>query len=293
MSIKKNKINTTFNKRFTSNNNLVVSYLNDIKKYDVMTKEEEIEIFKRIKNGDNKAKEELINKNQRFIFSLAKKYANGDKVIDVVNEGNIAMIEEAIDKYDPSRNVRFLSFAVNYIRRNMNHYIMDTDQFIKKSNFHKTTYKVNRFKDNFFKMNGRLPSENEIIEDMEENQNLSIKCVDDIYDVDTKSISTTYNDDDKNAFENSSLFVDKTSVENDVMKQYNNEETSFILNKIMKVLSERERNIIKMSFGIGYDYEISIDDIAIEFNMTPERIRQIKKDALIKMRNIMPSIINA
>lgn len=288
--MRNNQINTKFNTSFTNRTDATSIYLKEISKYEVMSKEEEIEIFKRIKNGDKKAKDELINRHQRFVFAIAKNYGNGDRLLDLVNEANEIMIK-LVDTFDPSMDNCFLSYAVWYIRRSMNAFNMGGDSLIKKSNYKKISYKINKIKSSFFAENGRYPDELEIIDILKEKYGVDIKCNDDLYDLTTNSISTSYNDDDKSAFENSNLFVNKTMTNNGFVKDYEDEFTMKIINNSMSVLNSREKEIIKMYYGIGYDYEMSYDDIALHFNLSAERIRQLKKLALKKMKRVAVSEI--
>ena len=266
-------------------------YLKDIKKYKVLSKEEEDELFKAVKNGDEDAKDKIINSHQRFIYSLAKRYATDDRVMDLVNEGNIALIE-AINSYEPQVGVRFLSYAVWFIRRNMNAFVMNGDMLIKKSNYRKTTYKITKYKNKYFAQNGVYPTEGEIIDMLKNEYNMDIKNYGDVLDLSISSVSTSYNDDDKSAFENTPIFVNKTSIDNAYDDASSIEYDNEIINHLIKRLNDREKKIILMSYGIGYEYPIHVDDIGEMLNLTTERVRQIKKTAIEKMRSIAPQISN-
>lgn len=292
MSITRKRVNLTnkSNTIFTSHSDIVQTFLKDINKYDILNADEEIEVIERIKNGDLKARNELVEKNQRIIFSLAKKYNHvGTGVLDLVNEANIGFIK-AIDEFDSTRGVRFNSFAIWYMRRELNEFVMNEDKLIKKSNYRKTSYKINKIKNKFFSENGRYPNEDEIIDILKREYDMDIKCYEDMYDLVTKSINMTYNDDDKHAFENSQLFQSKTTIENEANDSIHNEHLSVILNSAMERLSAREREVIKMCFGIGYDYEMTFDDIAEYFDISAERVRQLKKMALQKMQRYIPQV---
>ena len=294
MSITRRQVKLTdrVNTIFTARTDIVQSFLKDINKYDILSADEEIEVIERIKNGDLKARNELIEKNQRIIFSLAKNYNHvGSGILDLVNEANIGFIK-AIDEFDITRGNRFNTFAIWYMRRELNEFVMNDDKIIKKSNYRKTAYKVNKIKNQYFSENGRYPNEDEIIDILKEKYGMDVKCYDDMYDLVTKSINMTYNDDDKHAFENTHLFQSKTTIENDVNNMYDNEYTSDIITKAMERLSTREREVIKMCFGIGYDYEISIEDIATHFEICTERVRQLKKMALKKMQRYIQQVVN-
>ena len=294
MSITRKQVKLTdkVNPIFTTRTDIVQSFLKDINKYEILNVDDELEVLERIKNGDLKARNELIEKNQRIVFALAKNYTHvGSGILDLVNEANIGFME-AIDTFDITRGNRFNTYAIWHMRRAINAYVMNDDKIIKKSNYRKTAYKVNKIKNKFFSENGRYPNEDEIIAILKEKYNMDIKCYDDMYDLVTKSINMTFNDDDKHAFENTHLFQSKTIVDNDVDDVFDNEYTSNIIKKAMNSLSSRECEIIKMCFGIGYDYEMTIDDIAEHFGICTERVRQIKKTALRKMQKCMPQMVN-
>lgn len=263
----------------------VTSFLKKIANYKVMDRKEEREALERFKNGDIKAKQELMESNQRFVFSVAKNYGNGDKLMDLVSEGNLGL-SEAIDNFDITKDVKFISHAVWYIRRRMNAFIMNDDMLIKKTNRTVTSYKVNKFKNTFFAENGRMPSDVETIDMLNQKYDLKVKYEDDIFDLRLDSISTSYDDSDKTCFENSPLFQSKTIENNnyidDINDDFNKEQVSFL----MRCLTSKEKDIIARCFGIGYDYKYELDDIALEYNISEERVRQIKKFALKKMFNL-------
>ena len=108
-----------YNCKFYSGNDTLNKYLSDIGKYKVLTLEEEVELFERICDGDEQAKARIVESNQRFVYSLAKIYSkNEDEVLDYVNEGNIGLIT-AIDTFDVTKGMKFITYAVWYIRRSM------------------------------------------------------------------------------------------------------------------------------------------------------------------------------
>ena len=116
--------------KFYSGDKALNNYLNDIRKYKVPTVEEEVALFERIAEGDEKAKTEIIQRNQRFVYSLAKIYSKDEnEVLDYVNEGNIGLIT-AIDTFDVTKGTKFITHAVWYIRRSMNYYLTTTNTLI-------------------------------------------------------------------------------------------------------------------------------------------------------------------
>ena len=127
------------------------SYMAFLRKNDTISQEKEKELFRRYRTlGDEKARDEIFYHNQRFIYSNAKIYArNSDEVLDYVNEGNIGM-DEAFKKFDPSRGLKFITFAVWYIRRNMNYYLINTRDMICKTNSMKLFKKTDKIMQRFY-----------------------------------------------------------------------------------------------------------------------------------------------
>lgn len=274
----------------TNKNNFVVrtdainQFLRQINKYKVLSSAEERELFKRIKNGDESAREDIIKHNQRFVFAVAKTYANDERVLDLVNEGNIGLMQ-AIDSYDYTKENRFLSYAVWYIRRSINAYIVNDEMFIQKTNNTKTIYQVGKLRTKFFSMYGRYPIEEELIELLKE-KGVKISDISDLYELKINSISTTYDDEDGNAFENSPMFTSKTYTTNEYETDIEKEYDSAMSGMLMSVLDERERTIIEYAFGIGYAKSYTNNEIGEIIGMSAERIRQLKNGALKKMRMV-------
>lgn len=274
----------------TNKNNFVVrtdainQFLRQINKYKVLSSAEERELFKRIKNGDESAREEIIKHNQRFVFAVAKTYANDERVLDLVNEGNIGLMQ-AIDSYDYTKENRFLSYAVWYIRRSINAYIVNDEMFIQKTNNTKTIYQVGKLRTKFFSMYGRYPIEEELLELLKE-KGVKISDISDLYELKINSISTTYDDEDGNAFENSPMFTSKTYTTNEYETDIEKEYDSAMSGMLMSVLDERERTIIEYAFGIGYAKSYTNNEIGEIMGMSAERIRQLKNGALKKMKMV-------
>ena len=262
--------------------------MRDIQKYPILTPDEEVELFVKMKEGDKEARNKLILCNQRFVFKLAKMYVSGDALLDVVNEGNIGLIK-ALDEsdFDVTKGTRFLTLAVWYIRREIVHYLTNDINLVKKSNSSKTSFHLNNVKSKFYCENGRFPSDEEIIEIFDKDYGIKINNKSDIYEVKAESINSTFDDDDSNSFENSYDFTSKTASFNDYEKKINQEKISSDVQFILDSLKERDRDVMKMSFGIGYAKEYTNFEIADELGLTPERVRQIRLACLNKFKKMM------
>lgn len=268
---------------FINADRTINTYLKEINKYKVLTATEEAELVKKMNDGDEKAKALLIASNQRFVYAVAKRYGNDDNILDLVQEGNIGLML-AIETFDPSKGNRFLSYAIWYIRREINAYLNNDNLLIRKTNNTKTVYKVSKIKSKFFAEHNRYPDVDEIARILEEEYGITIKDKTDLLDITTTPISTCFDDEDSRAFENTPYFTEKTAVENDYQAVMDNEYNSAVSGALMSILSERERIIVKMAFGIDYNKEYTNAEIGEELGMSSERVRQLKNGAIEKMQ---------
>ena len=212
---------------FINADRTINAYLKEINKYKVLTATEEAELVKKMNDGDEKAKALLIASNQRFVYAVAKRYGNDDNILDLVQEGNIGLML-AIETFDPSKGNRFLSYAIWYIRREINAYLNNDNLLIRKTNNTKTVYKVSKIKSKFFAEHNRYPDVDEIARILEEEYGITIKDKTDLLDITTTPISTCFDDEDSRAFENTPYFTEKTAVENDYQAVMDNEYNSAV-----------------------------------------------------------------
>lgn len=264
-------------------------YLKDVRKYELLSPEEERALFKRIKSGDEKAKNELIEANQLFVLAVAKRYSGYDNIMDLVQVGNIGMLQ-AIDNFNPERkspdgkNIRFLSYAAWYIRREISFYVINNG-LIKRTNNVKTVFKLNRVKNTFYLENGRYPSTEELREIIENEYGIKVKDSSYLYDVETKSLSSTYDGSDKkDTFERSELYNEKSASYNEYNQTIEEDHNKSVVSSLLHYLGEREQDIMKRLFGIDYDREYTMDEVAEVYGMTRERIRQIRNTSLNKLK---------
>lgn len=271
----------------------IADYLHDIKQYPVLTEDEENELLIRIKNGDEEARTKLINCNLKFVFAVAKCYANDDKLLDLVNEGNIGLMT-AIEYYNINSNNRFLSYAIWYIRRSINYYLINDNLMIRRTNNAKVSTKLHNINNNYFCENGRYPTESEIIDILEKEYKIKIQHESDLYDLKTESINSTFDDDESNTYENTKEYVIKTSTFNNYEKDMEDEDNAFLVEKYLSIFNERERTILEMKFGLGNYRNNPIEnnsDIGEELGLSSERVRQILNKCIKKMRSVKPSYV--
>ena len=270
---------------FIATDQTINAYLKDINRYKVLSAAEEAELVKRMREGDESAREKLVTANLRFVYAVAKRYANSDNLLDLVQEGNTGLLT-ALNAFDPEKGTRFLSCAVWYITRSILAHINGDNALIRKTNNTKTVYKIPKIKEKFYTENNRYPDMDELAAILEADYGLKIKDKADLLDVSTTSITTCFDDEDARAFENTPYFTEKTAVDNDYLPEMDKEFNSVVSGTLMSSLTEREQTIVKMAFGIGYNKEYTNAEIADEIGMSSERVRQLKNESIEKMRKL-------
>ena len=253
------------------------SYLKDINKIPMLSREEEIEIAKKAALGDKKAKERLVTSNLRFVVSCAKQYqGQGIPLIDLISEGNIGLWE-AVDKFDVNKRFKFISYAVWWIRQAIMHALNEHSRLLRlpRSQILQLNQITKTIKE-FEQSNGRMPSTKELsdLTDIEESKieqliNLNIKPTS--YDNPIGDESGTLIDLIPNQnIENTDSLLSKESKQKEI-------------NSILNLLTDREHDILIMYFGINGD-SLTLYEIADKFGLTHERARQIKNNAITKLQ---------
>jgi RNA polymerase primary sigma factor len=280
--------------KFIVRTDTIDSFLNDIKGIEPMTDIEEKDAFRRYKeaktNEDKIAiRNEIIMSNIRFVYAVAKRYDANEKedskVLEYVNIGVIGMIE-AFDNYDTESGNRFCTFSVWYIRRAIYGYINGEDMFIVPTNHTRISPKVKRIEEEFMRKNGgRKPTVEDIEEALLKKYKIKVSDKNDLYGVSLDYIETSANSSDEDyTFEDTSDFNDFASTENLYEETIYNEGLSHDMNLALKSLSEREKKIINMAYGIGYYKEYTDKEIADTLDLTYERVRQIRHKAIEKLK---------
>jgi len=269
----------TKNQAYTPKNELLNLYFKDINDFKVLSANEEFHLFEAIKNGDENAKRKIIECNQKFVVSVAKKFSTSDTLLDLINEGNIGLIE-AIDEFDNYRGIKFISFAVHYIHREIYNYLKN-NSLVRQTNLGKTYNILNKVKSAFFVQNGRMPSEQEVIDIIKKEYDIDIIDKSDVYDLKVSSIND-FEEDNPNCNENE--FNKYYFYENSSNIKYEREENRNNINELIDVLTPEEFYILKLYYGIDCWREFSLDEISNVTGYTSERIRQLKDDAIDKMK---------
>ena len=241
-------------------------YLKDVRKSEQVTVDEELELAKRIANGEEGAIDELVMANLRFVISIAKDYQNqGLPLADLISEGNYGLITAA-KRFDHTKGFRFISYAVWWVKQSILQSLNDDSRMVRlPTNMINKLAKIKKEIDQFEKEFSRTPSPNEI--EM-------------IHVPSCTSINNTINEDGD---ELATILKDETFRSPDNIKS--KEQTlKNQLKRVMQNLSSRERDIVNCYFGINGE-PMTLEMIGDEFNLTKERIRQIKQSAIRKIRN--------
>ena len=261
-----------------NNLNLMSLYLSDIQKYRLLTKEEEQELFKRIREeNDDQARQLLILSNLRLVISTAKKLlGNGLPLIDLISEGNIGLIK-AINKFDYDKGHRFSTYAVWWIKQSIKKAIINTGRDIRIPSYkYEQLTKVNKVITEYTNRHGEAPSIEYIAKEVELKETKVVLLLNEFQDV--ISLNETIGD---NIYLED-VIGEEASVEEEMIKEDQLIEMRELLEKI---LSDRERNKLELRYGL-YDNKIhTLKEIGEILNITRERVRQIEKKAIIKLKN--------
>jgi RNA polymerase primary sigma factor len=270
-------------KQFTSRENASLDqYFLEIGKYDLLTPEEEIELAIKIKNGDMAAQDKLVKANLRFVVSVAKMYQHqGLSLGDLINEGNIGLVKAA-QRFDETRGFKFISYAVWWIRQGIMSAIADQSRVVRLP--------LNRVGDltKLGKAYRELEQEYERKPTTEElGKFLDITSEEAAYILQIAGRQLSVDAPVNNSDDNKSTLMDIIPNEGQVMPDdaLMKDSLKNEISEILSILDKREAEIIRLSFGIGSNQKATLEEIGDRFNLTRERIRQIKEKALRKLRN--------
>ncbi len=254
-------------------------YLQEIGREELISVDEEVALAQRIKKGDREALEKLTKANLRFVVSVAKQYQNqGLSLQDLINEGNLGLIKAA-EKFDETRGFKFISYAVWWIRQSILQAIAEHSRIVRLPlNQVGSVNKINRMRNKFEQENERRPSIDEIAEDMD----LPEDKIEDAIKVNARhvSVDAPFVDGEDNSL------LDVLPNEDAVMadKLLLVESLRDEIKRALQILNDRERKIIEALFGIDQP-EMTLEEVGDKYNLTRERVRQIKEKAIRRLRN--------
>lgn len=254
-------------------------YLQDISRIDLITAEEEVELAQKIKKGSQRALEKLVNSNLRFVVSVAKQYQNqGLTLPDLINEGNFGLVKAA-QRFDETRGFKFISYAVWWIRQSILQALAEQSRVVRLPlNKIGSINKINKTFSYLEQAHERPPSAEEIAEEL----GLSVAEVKQSLKNAGKHISM---DAPFTEGENSNMYdvisASETPMpDSELVKESIREE----IGRVLQTLSEREADVVKLYYGIGQNSTMTLDEIGHTFDLTRERVRQIREKAIRKLR---------
>jgi len=278
MSMRQLKITKSITNRESQS---LEKYLQEIGKVELISPEEEVKLAIRIKQGDQKALDKLTKANLRFVVSVAKQYQNqGLSLPDLINEGNLGLIKAA-QRFDETRGFKFISYAVWWIRQSILQALAEQSRIVRLPlNKVGLTNRIQKAYSQLEQQFEREPSAEELAELLE----LDIEEVSSTMGIAGRHVSmdTPLSDGEENTL------IDVLENPNAEMANLNIEHKESLKQEIdrsLKTLTERQKEVICFFFGIGVDHPMSLEDIGERFNLTRERVRQIKDKAITKLRS--------
>lgn len=260
-------------------------YLHEIGKVDLITAEEEVILAQRIREGDQVALEKLTKTNLRFVVSVAKQYQNqGLTLGDLINEGNLGLIKAA-KRFDETKGFKFISYAVWWIRQSILQAIAEQSRIVRLPlNQVGSLSKISKAFSKLEQEYEREPSPEELADILE----TTVDKVSDTLSNSGRHVSmdAPFVQGEENTLldvlENNDPDTDSTLIDESLSEE---------IKRSLATLTEREREIIVLFFGLGSNHQLSLEEIGEKFNLTRERVRQIKDKALQRLRHTSRSRI--
>lgn len=255
-------------------------FLQEIGREPLISVEEEVQLAQRIRNGDAIAKDKLVKANLRFVVSVAKQYQNqGLSLPDLINEGNLGLIKAA-EKFDETRGFKFISYAVWWIRQSILQALAEQSRIVRLPlNQVGSLNKINKALSKFEQENERKPSAEELAEVLD----MPIDKIFDTIKISGRhvSVDAPFVEGEENSLIDVLVNEDSPVADSTLLNESLSKEIERALDNL---LNDRERDIIKMFFGLGMQ-EMTLEEIGSKFGLTRERVRQIKEKAIRRLRN--------
>lgn len=253
-------------------------YLQEIGRKDLITVDEEVELAQKIKQGDQEALDKLVSANLRFVVSVAKQYQNqGLSLPDLIDEGNLGLIKAA-QKFDETRGFKFISYAVWWIRQSILQALAEQSRIVRLPlNQVGSLNKIGKALQRFEQENERRPSPAELAEQLD----VPVEKIADTMKVSGRhvSVDAPFVDGEDNSLLDVLPNEDSPMADSSLTQESLSKE----VNRALEQLNPRERDILKMFFGIGCQ-EMTLEEIGAKFDLTRERVRQIKEKAIRRLK---------
>lgn len=256
-------------------------YLVQMGKYPLLSKDEETKLAKRIADGDQEAKDALINANLRLVVSVAKHYVNKNiPLSDLIQEGNIGL-SRAAEKFDYTKGFKFSTYATWWIKQAVSRAIADQSRNIRiPVHVVENIRKINKVKHELIQSLGREPTEEEVAKALPGFTENDVAYYETL-PLDTVSLDAPVGDDDSGEVED---FVKVDETEEEVTEGLENEDRNKLIRQGLEKLNPREREIIILLYGLDDGDAKSLEEVGKKYALSRERIRQIRDAALAKMR---------
>ena len=278
MSMRQLKITKSITNRESQS---LEKYLQEIGKVELLAPEDEVKLAVRIKQGDQAALERLTKANLRFVVSVAKQYQNqGLSLSDLINEGNLGLIKAA-QRFDETRGFKFISYAVWWIRQSILQALAEQSRIVRLPlNKVGLTNRINKAFSSLEQEYEREPSPEELAE---------------VLEMDTEEVAATLGVAARHVSMDAPFAEGEDNTLIDVLENPNAESADAAIehdeslkteiSRSLQTLTDRQKEVIRYFFGIGVDHPMSLEDIGEKFNLTRERVRQIKDKAINKLRS--------
>ncbi|NCD04950.1 MAG: RNA polymerase sigma factor RpoD/SigA [Spirochaetia bacterium] len=278
--MKKNNDMLNNNDNLNEDATVLSMYMKELNKLPLITHEEEVELFRKIKKGDLRARNKMIESNLRFVVKIAKNYQNqGLPLADLIDEGNIGLMT-AIEKYDVDKGYHFISYAVWWIRQAIMKAINEKSRAVRLPlNRSNELLQIQKSQKSLMHKLGEDPTEQMIADDT----NLDLEIVKTLLSVSKDMVSL-----DAPVFKDNETSNIGDYIESDIASPDQQVMTTLLkedINEALNQLSEKEKDIIEHRFGLNNKYQMSLKEIGEIYNLTKERIRQIEKRAIQKLQN--------
>lgn len=269
----------------TTRSETLDKYLQDISRQPMITVNEEVELAQRIRQGDRAALEKLTLANLRFVVSVAKQYQNqGMSLTDLINEGNIGLLKAA-EKFDETRGFKFISYAVWWIRQSILQALAEQSRNIRLPlNQVGLLNKISKESALFEQRNERRPTSEELSDILD----IPAEKIDEAlsHSGSLLSVDAPFEEGESNSLLDVLPNGDSPTTDKSLM----NESLATEIDRALSTLSEREKEILQMLFGIGCQ-EMTLEEIGDHFGLTRERVRQVKEKALRRLRSTSRSTL--
>lgn len=261
-------------------------YLQEIGKVGLISADEEVELAQKIKAGDQKALDKLTKANLRFVVSVAKQYQNqGLTLPDLINEGNLGLIRAA-QRFDETRGFKFISYAVWWIRQSILQALAEQSRIVRLPlNKIGSINKINKKYAELEQLNERAPSAEEIAQELdmtEEDVKESLKNSGRHISMDAPLVEG----EDSNLYD-----VLKSGESPNPDRELMNESLRIEIERALQTLTPREADVIRLYFGLGGQHAMTLEEIGETFDLTRERVRQIKEKAIRRLKHTSRSKI--